>query len=91
MKRRRVATRDLPESLKAAVTDRQGGKFCVLCREQGRVTPPDVPLVLDHKQPLSKGGRDEAINMQWLCRDHNLMRNNRPISAARRHPPRWAR
>lgn len=91
VKARRVCTRDFPASVKAEVTDRQGGMFCVLCRERGLVTPERVPLVLDHKQPLSRGGTNEAANLHWLCEDHNLARWNRSLDEARKHLPRWAR
>lgn len=91
MTRRRVSTRDLPASVLAEVTDRQGGKFCVYCREAGLTTPPEQRLVLDHKQPLSLGGTDDPSNLQWACEAHNGARGNRPIAAATKHPPTWAR
>ena len=88
---RRRSTRELGPAVAAAVTARQGGKFCVYCREAGLVTPAGQVLQLDHKQPLSLGGRDEPINLQWACEAHNKARGARSIAAATRHPPSWAR
>ncbi|MEZ6189388.1 MAG: HNH endonuclease signature motif containing protein [Planctomycetota bacterium] len=70
------------------VDRKQGGRFCVLCREQGLVTPPDVPLVIDHLQPLSKGGDNHWTNLRWLCASHNSGRCNR---AGWRGLPAWHR
>ncbi len=87
--RRRRATRDIPLAVLALVDARQGGRFCVECRALGIVTPDDVPLQIDHKQPLSAGGDNHHLNLQWTCRSHNTGRGGRRISAPRR--PAWAR
>lgn len=84
----RRAARDFPPSVLAAVDRRQGGRYCVHCREAGLTTPPDEPLELDHMQPVSRGGTDDPSNLQWLCRGHNRSKGAR--KRARREPP-WAR
>lgn len=85
---RRIATRDFPPAVLAAVDRRQGGRYCVDCRELGLVTPAGEPLELDHLQPLSKGGTNDASNLAWKCRAHNRARGNR---AGRPREPKWAR
>lgn len=84
----RLATRDFPPSVLAAVDRRQGGRYCVACREAGLDTPPAEPLELDHMQPLSQGGTNDPSNLQWLCRGHN--RGKQARRAPRKDPP-WAR
>ena len=85
---RRVSTRDIPAAVKALVDERQGGRFCVECRKAGRTPPTDVPLVLDHMRPLSRGGDNHWSNLRWLCEGCNLGRGNRRDVQA---VPRWAR
>lgn len=87
--RRRLSVRDVPLAVLALVDERQGGRFCVECRALGIVTPTDEPLQLDHKQPLSEGGDNHHLNLQWACRAHNTARGARRIGAPRR--PTWAR
>lgn len=48
------------------IKDRYGNR-CLAC---GR-TPPSVMIVPDHVIPLSRGGRDDADNIQPLCRSCN--------------------
>ena len=59
-----------------------------MCRELGITTPKTETLEIDHKQPLSKGGDNNHINLQWLCRAHNRGRGNRNQQAFR---PKWDR
>ena len=87
--RRRLTTRDFPPGVLALVDERQGGRFCVSCRELGVETPADEPLQIDHIQPLSAGGDNHHLNLRWLCRAHNLGRGARQEEAPR--PPKWAR
>lgn len=44
------------------------------CRHCGRIDPN---FEVDHKIPLSKGGKDEVDNMQILCRACNRIKSNR--------------
>lgn len=76
---RRLATRDIPAAVLALVDDRQGGRFCVACRQLGIATPDDEPLQIDHRQPLSQGGDNHHLNLQWLCRAHNQGRGARKV------------
>ena len=85
---RRLSTRDFPEDVLALVDERQGGRFCVACKQQNLTTPPGEPLEVDHRQPLSKGGDNSAFNLQWMCRAHNRGRGNRPDAP---RIPTWAR
>lgn len=87
---RRVATRDFPVAVVALVDERQGGRYCVECRELELVTPDDVPLELDHLQALSRGGDNNHLNLRWACRSHNRARRERPVGGPARRP-RWAR
>lgn len=79
--RERVPLEDMPPAVLALVDRRWGGRFCVLCQEQGLVTPEDEPLVLDHLRPLAHGGDNRAMNLRWLCRGHNARRGARPLWA----------
>lgn len=85
--RTRVTTRDVPGEVKELVDKKQGGRFCVLCREEGLETPDEEPLVLDHLCPLSKGGDNHWTNLRWLCAGHNRRRQARPLW---RGLPPWA-
>lgn len=92
MTARRVSTHDFPPATLAAVDHRQGGRYCVICREQKLVTPPNVPLVLDHMQPLSRGGTNDPSNLQWLCVDHNRHKGAKAApSVASAKFPAWSR
>lgn len=86
---RRLSTRDYPRGVLALVVERQGGRFCVECRLLGIETPDSEPLQVDHKQPLSKGGDNHHLNLQWACRAHNCGRAARSLGAPRK--PKWAR
>lgn len=83
---RRLATRDFPPGVLDLVDRKQGGRFCVLCREQALITPEDEPLVLDHLQPLSRGGDNHFLNLRWLCRSHNARRGTNVSFAGQ---PAW--
>ncbi|HYE92711.1 MAG TPA: HNH endonuclease signature motif containing protein [Terriglobales bacterium] len=85
---RRIATRDFPPEVLALVDERQGGRFCVACRDAALVTPEGEPLEIDHRQPLSKGGDNAWTNLMWLCRAHNRGKCSRSFPPA---IPRWAR
>lgn len=86
----RIDARDFPPGVLALVDERMGGRFCEDCRALGIVTPDDVPLELDHKQPLAKGGDNHHLNLRWACRSHNRGRRDRSLrSPAGR--PRWSR
>jgi len=85
--RRRLSLRDYPAEVLELVDRKQGGRFCVLCREQGLVTPADDPLVVDHLQPLARDGDNHFSNLRWLCRSHNARRGAR---AGFDGQPAWA-
>lgn len=85
--RRRPVT-EIPAAVLALVDERQGGRFCVACQASGLETPANEPLELDHRRPLSRGGDNNHINLQWLCRGHNRGRGNRRSPPAL---PAWAR
>ena len=79
---RRIATRDVPEAVKALVDKRQNGRYCIACSGIApRAMPAGRselnPLELDHLQPHSKGGDNHHLNLRWLCRSHNRGRSNR--------------
>lgn len=46
------------------------------CHVCGR-KPPEVKLHIDHIVPVSKGGGNQADNLQFLCAQHNLKKSNR--------------
>jgi len=59
----RLANRRVPDSMRAAVLVRDGGR-CRKCRRA-------IKLEMDHIVPLSKGGKTEESNLQTLCRRCN--------------------
>jgi HNH endonuclease len=59
----RLANRRVPDSLRAAMLVRDGGR----CRKCRRATN----LEMDHIVPVSKGGKTEESNLQVLCRRCN--------------------
>ncbi len=59
----RLANRRVPDSLRAAVLVRDGGR-CRRCRRA-------INLEMDHIVPISKGGKTEEANLQVLCRRCN--------------------
>ena len=61
--RDRVANRRVPDSMRAAVLVRDGGR-CRRCRRS-------IKLEMDHIIPVSKGGKTEESNLQILCRRCN--------------------
>ncbi len=79
--------REYPPEVLALVEKRQGGRFCEDCRTLGLVTPPDVPLEVDHRQPLAKGGDSHHLNLRFACKSHNAGRGMRPLEL---RPPRPA-
>ncbi len=48
--------------------------LCVDCLPSGRVT---AGTVVDHKVPLSEGGRDDHSNLQTLCTSHHDAKSER--------------
>jgi 5-methylcytosine-specific restriction endonuclease McrA len=78
---KRRPTRSAPSDVRVMVDEKQRGRFCVACAENG--TPHLVDdLVLDHLLPLSKGGDNHWSNLRWMCRRHNLQKGNRPRTKA---------
>ena len=59
----RCANRCVPDSMRAAVLVRDGGR-CRRCRRS-------INLEMDHIVPVSRGGRTEETNLQTLCRRCN--------------------
>lgn len=88
--KRRITTAAFPAEVVALVDERLRGRYCVDCRELGLVTPDDVPLELDHVEPLSGRGDNSHLNLTWRCRSHNRAKCDRK-AAARPGRPRWAR
>ncbi len=67
----RWASRRIPDSVKAAVIVRDGGR----CRDCHSA----VNLQIDHIIPLSKGGSSEESNLQTLCRRCNRRKWNKLV------------
>jgi len=52
------------------------GLACVYC---GATVEDGVMLTLDHLQPRSKGGRNDAANLVTCCKKCNSSRQDRPV------------
>lgn len=79
----------IPDEVLALVEERMRGVYCPDCRALGLVTPPEVPLEIDHKQALARGGDNRHENLEWRCESHNRAKAARPVSEAK--TPAWAR
>ena len=62
----RLANRWVPDSMRAVVLVRDGGR----CRKCLRA----INLEIDHIVPVSKGGKTEESNLQTLCRRCNRVK-----------------
>ena len=65
----RYANRHVPDSMRAAVLVRDGGR-CRKCRRA-------INFEMDHIVPVSKGGRTEESNLQTLCRRCNRAKSRK--------------
>jgi 5-methylcytosine-specific restriction endonuclease McrA len=62
--------RHVPQSVKAAVWERDGGQ-CTFVSDCGRRCPAKDPLEFDHVDPVACGGEATVENTRLLCRAHN--------------------
>lgn len=67
---RRLSQRDYPAAVLALVDERQGSRRCAFCGSFDQ-------LELDHRQPLSRGGDNHHLNLQWACLPCNRSKGNR--------------
>jgi len=67
----RLANRRVPDSIRATVLVRDGGR-CRRCRRS-------INLEMDHIVPVSKGGKTEESNLQTLCRRCNRVKARKLI------------
>ena len=67
----RVANRRVPDSMRARVLVRDGGR-CRRCRRA-------IQLEMDHVVPVSKGGETEESNLQTLCRWCNRAKSRKLV------------
>lgn len=67
----RIDNRRVPDSLRAMVLVRDGGR----CRRCGRA----IQLEMDHIVPVSKGGKTEESNLQTLCRHCNRVKSRKMV------------
>ena len=67
----RYANRRVPDSMRAAVLVRDGGR-CRRCRRT-------INLEMDHIVPVSKGGKTEESNLQTLCRRCNQAKSKQLV------------
>ena len=67
----RYANRRVPDSIRAVVLVRDGGR-CRKCRRS-------INLQMDHIVPFSKGGQTEESNLQTLCRRCNRAKSKQLV------------
>jgi hypothetical protein len=70
-----MARRQLPKQIRFEVFKRD--KFT--CQYCGR-SAPEVILEVDHIKPVSKGGKNDILNLITACRDCNRGKTNKEIS-----------
>ena len=68
----------VPKRLRFLVLRRDDYK-CQLCGRRGQ---DGVPLEIDHKVPVSRGGLNDEENLWVLCEDCNQGRSNLPLTLA---------
>ena len=82
--KRRLRRSLYPPAVLMLIDLRQGGRHCVNCRVQ----EPEQALEVDHKQPLSRGGDNHHLNLQWMCVSCNRGRGARKAAPT---VPKWKR
>lgn len=87
---RRIPREEVPAEVMALVRERLGSARCEDCGQLGLNPPPDEPIELDHRQPVSLGGSYHHLNLTLRCRSHNRAKHNRPMGA-RPPVPAWRR
>lgn len=82
---------NVPCRLPALVHEQRGR--CFYCGEKFRESsPPLRPATVDHKTPLSRGGRDQAPNLVAACRACNQKKGSLTLEefeCLRRHFPSY--
>ena len=68
----RLASRHVPDTMRAAVLVRDGAR----CRKCGRSSN----LEIDHIVPVSRGGQTEELNLQTLCRRCNRAKSKKLVA-----------
>jgi len=68
----RLASRHVPDSMRATVLVRDGGR----CRKCGRSSN----LEIDHIVPVSRGGQTQELNLQTLCRRCNRAKSKKLVA-----------
>ncbi|NJN49158.1 MAG: HNH endonuclease [Alkalinema sp. RL_2_19] len=57
----------------------QAGQRCEYCKTSSRLT--GTPLVMDHIQPISLGGQDDAANLAAACYRCNEFKGARTVAS----------
>lgn len=74
-----------PELVKGSLRARERGK-CALCGSDILLELED-DIHVDHIVPLSKGGCNDLVNLQLLCKNCNLSKSNKEIFPRSSVPP----
>ena len=59
-------------AIRRRILQRDGFR-CVVCRVKGKLTLADE---VDHIMPLERGGTDDAVNLQSICRTCHVDKSN---------------
>jgi 5-methylcytosine-specific restriction endonuclease McrA len=70
----------ITNQVKREVYTRDGGQCTFTC-ESGRRCEARDNIEFDHIQPIARGGRSDASNVQLLCRAHNQLRAEQTYGA----------
>jgi 5-methylcytosine-specific restriction endonuclease McrA len=79
-RKRPANERTIPNAIKRAVHDRDGGR-CAFVGDDGQRCEAQKFLEYDHIVPLARGGLTTASNLRLLCSTHNRLEAERVLGA----------
>jgi hypothetical protein len=83
-------SRHVPDEIKRAVWDRDGGQ-CTFVNDAGERCPARRTVEFDHVEPVARGGTATVSTVRLRCRTHNQLAAERVFGAAFMRAKREAR
>ncbi len=73
--------RDAQGKIKRSETAKQDFRKANPCPSTGKTRGACPGFEIDHRQPLAKGGRDSATNMQWLSKEQHKQKTRQDFGS----------